>query len=339
MIDISKLVRPNIHSLSPYHSAREEFSGEAEVYLDANENPYGTLNRYPDPLQKALKNALCTREGELKPEQIFIGNGSDEVIDLAIRIFCSPGVDEVITCSPTYGMYQVLANINQIAVSDIPLLGDFQLDIPRILANNQAKMIFLCSPNNPTGNSLDGIQTVLDHFQGIVFVDEAYIDFSERASVLRLLDAYPNLIVSQTFSKARGLAAARVGIAYANKRIIDLYNRIKPPYNVSTLNQEAALLALQNEASYRANLESILTQKKGLEDALASLPFVQKIYPSEANFLLVEVHDAALVYQRALSEKIILRNRNAQIKNCLRISVGTASENQALIKVLKTIKP
>ena len=339
-MDLQKLVRQNIISLKPYSSARDEFSGEAGVFLDANENPFGDLNRYPDPHQQTLKDKLKDIK-KLTSKQVFIGNGSDEVIDLLIRIFCNPSVDKIVVCPPTYGMYEVAANINDVMVLSVPLTQDFQLDteaLQQVISQsepNTLKLIFLCTPNNPTGNSIDNIEWVLTNFNGIVVVDEAYIDFSERTSFIEKLVLYPNLVVVQTFSKAWGLAAARIGIAYASETIIALMQKVKPPYNVSSLNQEAALKALDNEHVIVHQKVHILEQRTYLETSLSQLPIVKKVFPSDANFILIEVEDADKLYEHLVIKNIVVRNRNTIIKNCLRITIGTIVENQYLIEVLK----
>jgi len=339
-VDLQKLVRQNIISLKPYSSARDEFSGEAGVFLDANENPFGDLNRYPDPHQQTLKDKLKDIK-KLTSKQVFIGNGSDEVIDLLIRIFCNPSVDKIVVCPPTYGMYEVAANINDVMVLSVPLTEGFQLDteaLQQVISQsepNTLKLIFLCTPNNPTGNSIDNIEWVLANFNGIVVVDEAYIDFSERTSFIEKLALYPNLVVVQTFSKAWGLAAARIGIAYASETIIALMQKVKPPYNVSSLNQEAALKALDNEHVIVHQKAHILEQRTYLETSLSQLPIVKKVFPSDANFILIEVDDADKLYEHLVIKNIVVRNRNTIIKNCLRITIGTIVENQYLIEVLK----
>ncbi|QCE42844.1 histidinol-phosphate transaminase [Psychroserpens sp. NJDZ02] len=340
-ININNLVRANIKALKPYSSARDEFKGTADVFLDANENPFGDLNRYPDPQQKKIKEKLSAIK-KVKADQIFIGNGSDEVIDLAFRIFCEPGQDKVLTFTPTYGMYNVSANINNIEVIEQPLINDFQINLNQLqpyLDFEDLKIIFICSPNNPTGNSLnpEDIEYILENFNGIVIVDEAYIDFSGQASFIKNIDKYDNLIVSQTFSKAWGLAGVRVGVAYASQAIIALYNRVKPPYNVSTLNQEAVLNSLNNLNVVTQNIETILEERTKLKEALSKLEIVKKIYLTDANFLLVEVDDANKTYQYLIEQKVIIRNRNTQVKNCLRITIGTPEENERLIATLNTI--
>jgi histidinol-phosphate aminotransferase len=340
-ININNLVRENIKALKPYSSARDEFKGDADVFLDANENPFGTLNRYPDPQQKAIKEKLSAIKN-VDSNQIFIGNGSDEVIDLAFRIFCEAGKDKVLTFSPTYGMYDVSANINNIEIIKQPLINDFQISLNQLqpyLDVEELKIIFICSPNNPTGNSINSedIEYVLENFNGIVIVDEAYIDFSAQPSFIKNINKYNNLIVSQTFSKAWGLAGVRTGVAYANKEIIQLYNRVKPPYNVSTLNQEAVLKTLDNLRDVNTNIEIILSERAKLKEALSKLSIVKKIYPTDANFLLVEVDNADKTYQYLIEKKVIIRNRNTHVKNCIRITIGTSEENKKLIETLKQI--
>ena len=341
MINIEKIIRPNILKLAAYSSARDEFTGKEGVFLDANENPFGTLNRYPDPYQKQLKNKLAEIKN-VPTESIFIGNGSDEIIDLAFRIFCTPGQDKALTFSPTYGMYEVSANINNIELIQLALNTDFQIDTTQLntyFKDENLKLIFICSPNNPTGNLMNkkDIEFILKNFKGIVIIDEAYIDFADENSLIELISTYNNLIVSQTFSKAWGLAAARVGIAYANSEIIKYYNKVKPPYNVSQLNQNAAYLALQNQEEFEDNLQLILTEKEKLKTALEEIDLVLKIYPSSANFWLVEVENATAVYED-LVHQIIIRNRTKQVENCIRITVGSPEENKELINALKNIQ-
>jgi histidinol-phosphate aminotransferase len=342
MIELNNLIRDNIKALKPYASARDEFSGTDGIFLDANENPYGDLNRYPDPYQTELKIALG-KVKNVNSNSIFIGNGSDEVIDLLYRIFCNPGKDKALTFAPTYGMYDVSAAINDVELIKLELDEDFVLNFDKLapfLKDNSLKLILICSPNNPTGNSFDftTIERIIANFNGIVLVDEAYIDFSTSLSTTELIGKYSNLIVSQTFSKARGLAAARVGIAYSNPEMIALLNKVKPPYNVSLLNQQAAISALKNETQFEANKQLILAEKETLKNQLNALEIVVRIYPSDANFFLVEVKDANRVYQNLVNQKIIVRNRNQVVRNCIRITVGSASENQQLINALKTIK-
>ena len=341
MFNLNKLVRANIQKLQAYSSARDEFKGTAEVYLDANENPFGTLNRYPDPQQSKIKQRLSAIK-KVESNQIFIGNGSDEVIDLAFRIFCEPGKDKALTFSPTYGMYDVSANINDIELIKQPLLNDFQINLNQLqpyLDMEDVKINFVCSPNNPTGNCFndEDIIYILENFNGIVIIDEAYIDFSSKASFITKLNEYPNLIISQTFSKAWGLAGARVGAAYANSAIINLYHKVKPPYNVSTLNQEKVIESLNNLSEFEVNKNTILDEKKQLIKAFENIKLVQKIYPSDANFILIEVTNATEIYNKLVAEKIITRNRNSLVDNCLRITVGSTEENTQLIKALKSL--
>ncbi|MCL1664333.1 histidinol-phosphate transaminase [Elizabethkingia ursingii] len=335
--NLESLVRPNILKLKPYSSARDEYNGDTGIFLDANENPFGTLNRYPDPYQKEVKEKLSALKN-IPVSQIFLGNGSDEVIDLVFRIFCTPGNDKALVFTPTYGMYEVSANINDTELLQLPLNRNFQIDREAVipfLKDENLKLIFICSPNNPTGNSIENVDFILENFNGIVFVDEAYIDFSSQKSWTEKLEQYPNLIISQTFSKARGLAAVRVGIAYSSPEIISLLNKTKPPYNVSQLNQEAALIALVDDEKYQSEIKTILEEKERLKKALLKLTVIKKIYPSDANFILAEVNDADEIYNNLVQQKIITRNRNSVIANCIRITIGTTEENNQLIAALK----
>jgi histidinol-phosphate aminotransferase len=341
MLDLDKLIRPHLRVLKPYSSARDEYAGTEGIFLDANENPFGTLNRYPDPLQKRLKEKLGAIK-QIPEEYIFVGNGSDEVIDLAFRIFCRPGEDEALVFTPTYGMYEVSAAIHDVALRSMPLNKRFQIDpgcIPDILAMPALKLIFICSPNNPTGNAIDrsAVERLLEQFPGIVVVDEAYIDFCEQPSWKEAIGRYPNLIVMQTLSKAWGLAAARIGMAFADARIVELFNKVKPPYNVSALNQQAAIAALEQKELFEANRDLILREKEKLQKALGAMPGVVKVYPSDANFLLVEMTDAPAAYQALLEEKIITRNRHRLVHNCLRITVGSPEENELLLKKMASL--
>lgn len=340
-INLKNIVRENILNLTPYSSARDEFKGTADVFLDANENPYGTLNRYPDPHQREIKQKLAKIKN-VEPSQVFIGNGSDEIIDLAYRIFCKPGVDKALTFSPTYGMYDVSAGINNVELIKQPLINDYQINLNQLqpyLDDPKVKIIFVCSPNNPTGNSFNigDVEYILDNFDGIVIIDEAYIDFSEQASFVSKINEYENLIVSQTFSKAWGLAGVRVGAAYMNEKLMDLYKRVKPPYNVSVLNQEAVLESLNAYEQVQANIKVILEERENLREKLAALKIVNKIYPTDANFLLVNVDNADKTYDYLIEEKVIIRNRNKVVNNCIRITVGTPEENERLIEALKKI--
>ena len=346
--DLENIVRPNIRNLKPYSSARSEFEGSAEVFLDANENAFGSpagfgLNRYPDPLQRELKDRIAAMKG-VSPSQIFVGNGSDEAIDLLFRIFCEPGRDEVITCPPTYGMYRVSADINDIAVREIVLTEEFQLDIPAILTSisDATKLIFICSPNNPTGNlmSRGSILEIARRFNGLVVVDEAYIDFADEPSMIAELSELPNLIVLQTFSKAWGMAGVRVGLAYASSEIIDLMNRVKPPYNVSGLAQQAVINALDSKATVSSWIDAARSERLRLENSLIDLDIVKRVYTSDANFLLVEVDGANAVYKYLIDEKIVVRNRNnvELCEGCLRITVGTPDENERLLAALGSLR-
>lgn len=338
MFNLDKLVRKNILALQPYSSARDEYKGKDAIFLDANENPFGELNRYPDPKQIELKKKL----GEIKNiaiNNIFVGNGSDEVIDLAYRIFCEPGVDKALTFTPTYGMYDVSAGVNDVDLIKIPLNDQFQINLEAVencLKEEKLKLIFICSPNNPTGNNMDKIESIIENFNGIVFIDEAYIDFSNADSFIKKIKQYPNIIISQTFSKAWGLAAARVGTAYASEEIIALYNKVKPPYNVSKLNQEEALKTLLAVDNFDKNKAIIMKEREKLIDNLSSLSIVNKIYPSDANFILVEVDDANTLYEKLVTAKVITRNRNSVVKNCLRITVGSEEENERLLHLLQS---
>ena len=341
---LKDLVRPNILALEPYSCARNEFTGEARVYVDANENPYDTeVNRYPDPLQKAVKRKIAALKG-VRESQIFLGNGSDEAIDLPFRIFCRPGIDNVVAPAPTYGMYQVCADINDIEYRSVPMKPDFQLDLEAMQAriDDRTKLVFLCSPNNPSGNALrwEDIQWFLDHFKGITVVDEAYIDFSSQPSLLRELDRYPRMMVLQTFSKAWGQAAIRLGMAFAGEEIIGLMNNVKYPYNVNVLTQKQALRVLDNAGEKDRAVKEILQQREMVRDRLNALECVDRIYPSDANFLLVKVYDADNTYRFLLDRGIIVRNRNrvTLCKGCLRITVGTPAENEEIIAALKEYK-
>lgn len=338
MIKIEKLVRPNILNLNPYSSARDEFTGEEGIFLDANENPYGALNRYPDPYQKKLKQKLAEIKG-VDSNSIFVGNGSDEVIDLAYRIFCRPGIDKAITFSPSYGMYEVSAAINNVSLVKLPLNEEFQINIEQLqpyFQDNSIKLLFICSPNNPTGNLIhfSAIEYILNNFNGIVIIDEAYIDFAKSESLISLINTYNNLIISQTFSKAWGLAAVRVGTAFANPNIISFFNKVKPPYNVSLLNQQEVLQAL-NYKTRKDLIETIIKEKKRVIVELEKIESIKTIYPSDTNFLLIKVANANEMYQELVQQKIIIRNRNSQINGCLRITIGNVQENNNLINAIK----
>ena len=342
--DINQLLRPNIKALVPYSSARDEFQGEAKIYLDANENSIGSpllkwYNRYPDPYQLKIKEKLSAIKG-VSVEQIFLGNGSDECIDILYRAFCNPGTDNVIICPPTYGMYEVSANINDVEIRKAPLLDNFQLDLIHMesLVDEHTKIIWICSPNNPTGNSIhhEDIEAVLNNFDGIVVVDEAYINFARQHSFIQQLNDYPNLVVMQTLSKAWGLAGLRLGMAFASEEIIRVYNKVKPPYNISEAVQELVLEALDHVEDVNAMIRELVHQRLRLEQELLQVPIVQRIYPSDSNFLLVQVQDARAVYEWLLTQKIVVRDRSKVIlcDNCIRITVGTESENSELLDAL-----
>ena len=344
-MEIKDLIRENIKSLEAYSSARDEFKAMSSefVFIDANENPFDTgLNRYPDPQQTLVKEALSKLKG-ISEEQILLGNGSDEVLDLIFRVFCEPRVDNVIVLPPTYGMYEVLANTNAIELVKIPLVENFQPNVKEIIKGQDAKtkLLFLCSPNNPTANSFDAnkIETLIKEFNGIVVIDEAYIDFSIEDSWLCRLDEFPNLIVTQTLSKAYGLASIRLGICYASKEIISILNKIKPPYNVNQLTQDVALQSLLNQEKVKNEIAIIISERNKLIRDLQNVEIVEKVYPSDANFLLVQVDDATLRYKQLVKLGIIARNRTTQIlcDNCLRFTVGTPDENKKLINTLKLV--
>ncbi len=340
-MDIQSLLRKNIVSLSPYSCARNEFEGEASVYLDANENPYNApYNRYPDPLQQALKERIAALK-QVRSGQIFLGNGSDESIDLIFRAFCEPRIDNVVAIAPTYGMYQVCADINDVEYRKHLLDAEYQFKAKELLqlCDEHTKLVFLCSPNNPTGNSLhrEEIITLLENFRGLVLVDEAYIDFSKEASFVGELDKYPNLVVFQTFSKAWAGAGLRLGMAFASEDIIAVYNKVKYPYNINVKTQELMLAHLQHPDRIEAWVEILLREREVLREALEGMPSVEKIYPSDANFLLVKVNDANALYRYLVSRGIIVRNRNnvRLCEGCLRITVGTPQENATLLEAMK----
>lgn len=341
MINIENLVRDNIKSLSPYSSARSEFNKKNHILLDANENPFGIYNRYPDPQNRELKRNL-SRTKNVESQSIFLGNGSDEIIDLLFRIFCRPAKDKVICMPPTYGMYEVSAAINDIEVLSVPLNALFQIDMERLedlLSNTHCKMIFLCSPNNPSGNSLNkaDVLKVLRIFNGIVVLDEAYIDFGSSQSLITEIDNYDNLIVLQTFSKAWGMAGLRMGSAFSNEKIIAYLNKVKPPYNLSSSSQRLAINTLRNAGVVKMHIKTIIEQREALAKELENLDQVVQVYPSEANFLLVEFQDAEAVYKGLIEQGIVTRNRSTQINNCLRIGIGKPRENRLLLKALKAL--
>lgn len=344
-MNINTFIRKNIKLMKPYSSARDEFIkiDNSMVFLDANENPFETgLNRYPDPQQTDLKRAIARQKGVLT-ENILLGNGSDEVLDLIFRVFCEPAIDNIITLPPTYGMYGVLAEINDIENRKIVLDEHFQPNVDRILAiaDAKSKLLFVCSPNNPTGNSftIKNIEKLLNSFNGLVVLDEAYIDFSSNISWLKRLNEFPNLIITHTLSKAYGLAGIRLGICYSGKEIIATLNKIKPPYNINELTQNTALKRIQNTKLLDIQLSSILEQKAILLKALLNISFVKEIYPTDANFVLVKVDDAIKRYEQLIKKGIVVRNRNSQplCKNCLRITIGLKEENEKLIRTLKSI--
>ena len=343
---IEKLVRRNVVEMQPYSSARDEFKkdGRKMTFLDANENPFDNgLNRYPDPQQTGLKEQLADLKG-VKTSQILLGNGSDEVLDLIFRAFCEPRQDKVITLPPTYGMYKVLANLNKVEDLEVVLKPDFQPDVAKILeqVDGKTKVIFLCSPNNPTGNffSEAAVLKLLKDFNGLIVIDEAYIDFSEKPGWLPKLQDFPNLIITQTFSKAYGLAGIRLGICYASAEIIKILNKIKPPYNVNELTQQRAMKRLKQPEIVQEEIEKILEQREYLETELSKMAFLKEIFPSEANFLLARVDNASRRYEQLLSEGIVVRNRTNQVlcENTIRFTVGTAEENRKLLEALKRIE-
>lgn len=343
MKDLEKLVRPNVWAMKPYSSARDEFHGSASVFLDANENPYNTpYNRYPDPMQSQLKERIAALKG-IDPRSIFLGNGSDEPIDLIIRAFCEPGIDRIVSISPSYGMYEVAANVNNVEFCKVELDKSFDIPVEQLLeaANDWVKVVYFCSPNNPTGNSLsrDRLYRVLDAFKGIVVIDEAYIDFSSEPSFLAELANYPNLVVLQTLSKAWGAAGIRLGMAFASPEIVAILNKIKYPYNINMLTQELALEILNSEDKMKEQLRAIFSERIRLQAALPTLSCVLHLYPTDANFILVDVGNANAAYKHLVKEGVIVRNRTnvALCNGCLRITVGTVEENDALLAALKEL--
>jgi histidinol-phosphate aminotransferase len=345
MFQLENLLRENIKQLVPYSSARDEFKGEANVFLDANENSLGSplmkwYNRYPDPLQWKVKEALSKIKG-VPPQHIFLGNGSDECIDILYRAFCNPGKDNVIINPPTYGMYEVSAHINDVEVRRARLLDDFQLDLVHLetLVDENTKLIWICSPNNPTANSMnrDDIEIVLNNFHGLVVVDEAYINFARHKSFIQELAEYPNLVVMQTMSKAWGLAGLRLGMAFASEAIIAVYNKVKPPYNINQSTQELALKAMEEIGQVNEMIKMIVSMRESVIKKLADLEIVQKVYPSDANFLLVKVVDAKSIYDYLTKKGIVVRDRSKVelCAGCLRITVGTEKENNELITALQ----
>ncbi len=344
MFNLQNLLRENIKNLTPYSSARDEFQGEASIYLDANENAYGSpletnYNRYPDPLQFNVKTKITAIKG-VPPRNIFLGNGSDEAIDILFRSFCRPGIDNVILVPPTYGMYQVSANINDIKVQNIPLTTEYQLNMEGIAEaiNPNTKLIFVCSPNNPTGNSInrEDVETLLANFNGIVVVDEAYINYSRQKSFIQELTEYGNLVVLQTLSKAWGLAGLRIGMAFASEEIIEVFNRVKPPYNINEASQKLALQALDNISQVNSWIKETLLERDQLVLGLKNLSFVIDIFPSDANFILVKTASPKAIYQFLVEKGIIVRDRSKVelCEGCLRITVGTPVENTQLLHTL-----
>ena len=340
MRSLEELVRPNVWRMQPYSSARNEFQGNASVFLDANENPWNEpINRYPDPLQRQVKARLSQLKG-VEPRSIFLGNGSDEAIDLVIRAFCEPKADNIVTITPSYGMYEVAAETNDVECRKVALDEHFDLDVAALWAavDEQTKVIYLCSPNNPSGNSLnrEAIYQLLRGFEGLVVVDEAYIDFSSQPSFLAELSQYPNLIVLQTFSKAWGAAAIRLGMAFAAPAIIEVLNKIKYPYNINLLVQNKALELMENEAEMRQEVKAILAERMRMAKLLSEAPFGFEVFPSDANFLLVRVGDADRLYKALVDRGIIVRNRNRVLKcqGCLRITIGLPAENDLLLRAL-----
>jgi histidinol-phosphate aminotransferase len=345
--DINTITRENVKILKPYSSARDEFEDfdTAEmIFLDANENPFQNgVNRYPDPQQNSVK-AILAKNNNVKSSQILLGNGSDEVLDLLFRAFCEPKTDNIISLPPTYGMYSVLANINAVENREVFLSNDFQPQLENILnaVDDNTKIIFLCSPNNPTGNSFsdESVVTLLKNFKGLVVIDEAYIDFSDKESWLTEIDEYPNLVITQTLSKAYGLAGIRLGICYASEDVISVLNKIKPPYNVNELTQQRAIVRLNDSKKIKAEISSIIEQREKLLKVLSEVNFVEKIYPTEANFVLIKVDDANKRYNELIAKGIVIRNRTTQplCENTLRLTIGIPEENAVLIKELKSLK-
>ena len=351
MFSLDKILRENIKNLVPYSSARDEFKGEVKeslIFLDANENSFGSplpspYNRYPDPLQLKVKQKLSAIKG-VPPRNIFLGNGSDEAIDILFRSFCRPGIDNVIILPPTYGMYEVSANINDIEIRRVPLTPDFQLNLEGIaeVIDKNTKLIFICSPNNPTGNSIDrtAIETILANFEGLVVIDEAYINYSKQKTFIQELPEYSNLVILHTLSKAWGLAALRLGMAFASEEIIEIFNKVKPPYNINQASQQLALEALDNVEQVNNWIKQTIAERDKLIMDLAGLEFISHIYPSDANFILVKTSDPRKIYTYLTEQGIIVRDRSKVelCEGCLRISIGTPAENQDLINSLRNFK-
>jgi histidinol-phosphate aminotransferase len=342
-MNINKLLRKNIQTLKPYSSARDEYTGEAMIFLDANENPFNEpYNRYPDPLQKKLKEKISELKN-ISAKNIFLGNGSDEPIDLLIRAFCEPGIDNIVTIDPTYGMYQVAADISGVELRKVSLNENYDLNTTEILSatSRNTKLIFLCSPNNPTGNSLnkDAISEIVKSFSGIVIIDEAYIDFAPEKTILPELENYPNLVILQTFSKAWGMAGIRLGMAFASTEIIEILNKIKYPYNLNVLTQQKALELLEEKETMKNWVKLLIAEREKMVELFNEFPFVIKVYPSDANFVLIKMHDAKGIYNYLVDKGIIVRDRSKVhlCENSLRITIGTQKENETLINTLKEL--
>ena len=340
MKPLNQLLRPNILNLKPYSSARDEYTGEAAVFLDANENPFNKpYNRYPDPYQRKVKDKIAELKG-VAAQQIFLGNGSDEPIDLLFRAFCVPGVDNVVSIDPTYGMYQVAADINNVEVRKVVLTDEFELDVEALMTQCDAntKLLFICSPNNPTGNCFKekDIIRLIKRFEGIVVLDEAYIDFAPEKSLLSQIDKYPNLVILQTFSKAWGMAGIRLGMAFASAELVAVLSKIKYPYNINILTQEKALELLEQESDKKYWVEQLLLERAAMAERLKNFSFVEKVYPSDANYLLIKVDDANAIYDYLVGKQIIIRNRStvSLCQGCLRITIGQPAENSLLLEAL-----
>jgi len=333
----NSLIRENIKRLVPYSCARDEFEAESATLLDANENPFGETNRYPDPYQKKLKTKISDIKN-IDTKNIFLGNGSDEVIDICMRIFCHPGIDRILLLAPSYGMYEVSASIHDVGIEKFMLNNEFQIDFELLkltVERVNPKIIFVCSPNNPSGNVIDNLLDIFDFYNGIVFVDEAYIDFAPEKSLLEYLNYYPRMIISQTLSKAWGMAALRIGMAFMNEQLVHYFNKVKPPYNINSLSQQLALVKLSDVEKLKKEVEELLSERLFITEELSQMPFVKRIYPSDANFILVEFEDADVVYKYLVSKNVIVRNRSSIIQNCMRITVGTALENKLLLSELQ----
>jgi histidinol-phosphate aminotransferase len=341
MVDIDNLVCSHIKNLQPYSSARSEMNADDGIFLDANENPYGNFNRYPDPSHNRLKERLAELKN-IPSEQIFLGNGSDEIIDLLFKVFCNPATDKVLTFDPTFGMYETSARINNVELVRAELSESFDINIDEVkpfLTDSAIKLIFICSPNNPTGNviSTEAIQYLLKNFEGILVIDEAYIDFSSTRSWKHAIEEHGNLVVLQTLSKAWGLAGLRIGMSLSNSLIIKYLRKVKAPYNLSSLAQEKALERLNDIDSFRKQMNTILTERGRVAQALEKMNLINKVYPSQANFLLVEVNNVSRIYNRLVRQNIVVRNRSKQVDQCLRITIGSPEQNDLLISELKKI--